>query len=255
MIRKIIIRLFLCCLALMTVAVVSICLAAYLALSQPAFYADLRAQQFTKQDQLAAEKSFQVMERDLKYWHDRSLALQRRQLAMTGDGTPLDESLSAYDLSRDTHAVTVTQKQINAQMASGEALVSGKCPNPRLRMQRDGIWLGFEVTTGAATCVLSVQLKPIATPEGDLRVDLVAARVGRLPLPLKSTLALLPREVHDLGNNLELDLTASTPHIRLDLSGGDAESPSIDSIQCLDSEMTFKFRAPVLKRPQDAQRI
>ncbi len=96
-----------------------------------------------------------------------------------------------------------------------------------------------------------MELKPTLTPEGCLRVDFVSARIGQLPLPLKTALRFIPRDMHRLGHNMELDLTAPTPRINLDLADDGPNAPSIHSIQCQQGAVTIELLAPVLKRQQD----
>src|SRR5262245_26823614 len=79
MIRKLFVRLFLCSVALLGILVASLCIAGYLTLQRPAFYTDLLAQQFSNNDQMAANASFQLIGQDLRRWTDRSVALQRVQ--------------------------------------------------------------------------------------------------------------------------------------------------------------------------------
>ncbi|MCU0880957.1 MAG: hypothetical protein MUF06_24580, partial [Pirellulaceae bacterium] len=236
-----------------SITVLAGCIAGYLAFQPPVFYADLRAQQYSASEQMAAEAFFERLERDLQRWTDRSVALQRGQLSNTSVKTPLNAWLSDYDPTQDTHSVTVTEKHVNVQLASGEVIASRHWQNPRVHMRKDCLSLAVEVVTSRATCVLSLDLKPTLTPERRLHLDLVSARIGQLPLPLRSFLRWLPREVHHVGSGMELDLTAPTPHFSLDVSDSDPESPIAKSIQCSDGEVTIEFLAPVLK-PQQVDR-
>ena len=99
-----------------------------------------------------------------------------------------------------------------------------------------------------------MDLKPTLTSEGRLRLDLVTARIGQLPLPLR-LLRWLPRDISRSGGDVELDLTAPTPHMRLNLSGNGSKFPSVKSIKCVDGEITIEFFAPVVRRQQNERRI
>ena len=79
MLRKLVFRLFLCLVALMSIAFLTVCVAGYLAFRQPDYYTDLRDQPFSEADQAAAKAAFRLMENELRRWSDRSVALQRTQ--------------------------------------------------------------------------------------------------------------------------------------------------------------------------------
>jgi hypothetical protein len=91
--------------------------------------------------------------------------------------------------------------------------------------------------------------------DGRLRLDLVTARVGRLPLPLRAILSCLPRDVFHSGNYAELDLTGPTPGVCLHFSDNEPESPSVKSIKCTEGVITIEFLAPVLKSRHDERSL
>lgn len=256
MFRKIIVRLFLCFFVLIGSVVLAVGIAGYLAIQRPAFYAELRDQAFSKSDQIAANGIFQ----DVARWSDRSIALQRSQLSDAAtpaigisNATVSNASVAHYDPIHDTFSVTFTQKQINAQFAANKASVSGQCRNPRIRIGRDRIDVACEVVTSKVNCVLSAELKPTVTADGRLRLDLLAARIGQLPIPLR-ILSWLPRNICHAGNGMDMDLTAPTPYFCLNVSDNGSKSPAIKAIQCKEGEITMEFGAPILKRQQNEVR-
>jgi hypothetical protein len=113
-------RLFRCIVALIGVIVLFGSIAGFLAIHEPAFYADLRSQKFSKEDQTAAKDFLQHMERDFRLWSLRSLALQRAQISDSATPAPniLFATPSGYDPVADTHSLSITEKHINAQFAS-----------------------------------------------------------------------------------------------------------------------------------------
>ncbi len=225
---------------------VSVCIAGYLALQEPAFYSDLRAQQFSEGDQLAAKMFFQQMEKDLRLWRDRSLARQGERLSdsTTPAAAIPDAFVGECDPTQDTHSISITERQINALLASDKASVRGEWQNPRIRIRQDHVDFAFEFATSKARCVFSAELKPTLSSEGRLHLDLVAVRIGKLPLPLRTIMRWVPRDVHYSGSDMEVDLTAATPHICLNLSDNNPESPSVKSIKCMESEVTIEFLVP-----------
>src|SRR5262245_33292994 len=113
MIRKLFVRLFLCCIALVGTLVVCLCIAGYLALQKPTFYSDRLAQPFSCSDQLAANASFQNIGRDLQRWTDRSVALQHVQSlpeAAKQSNASLEALPGDYDPNQDTHSISVSEK-------------------------------------------------------------------------------------------------------------------------------------------------
>lgn len=245
MLHNLFVRLFRCFVVLIGIAVLSVCIAGYFAFQQPAFYADLRAQKFSQSDEVAAKTSFQRMQLDLRLWSERSIGLQRAQRSTTAKAIP-GASRTEYDPTHDTHTITITEQQINALLASNSAKLSRELQNPRVRFEPDHIDLGIELVTPKASGVLSTKLKLASVSQGQLRLEIVSARIGRLPLPLRPILRCLPREVIHAGSNLELDLTGPTPHVCLSLSGQGSMTPSAKSIKCAAGKMTIEFLAPVL---------
>lgn len=246
MLRKFFIRLFLCVVALMSAAFLSVCIAGYLAFRQPGFYADLRAQEFTAKDQLETKTAFQLMESEFRRWKGRSVTLQRTHESPSDAILHGLTGLNKYDPRHDTHSVTITERQINAQFAAAEGQSNRPLQNVRMRIGQDRLSLACEFVTSKASCVLSVETAPKLTAEGRLQLDLLSARIGSLRLPMKTLLHWLPLDARDLGSNMRLDLTGPTPCISLDTSADDPEAPSIRSVTCSEGQITVEFLAPVL---------
>lgn len=236
-------------LTLTAVTVLTTCAAGYLALQEPAFYADLRKQQFTPADELASRAYFELVDQDYRRWRERSLALQRAQLT---NPAPIDAhgtAPQAYDAARDTYYVTLTEAQFNARLAAEQSSAQREWRNLRVQFRPDCFTVAFELATSAGHCVVSTDLKPALTPGACLQIEPLALRVGRLRLPLDSLLRALPADSHALGDDVSLDLTGSTPHFRLDLTRRGPEAVAIRSIQCGDGKLTLGFAAPTLERP------
>jgi hypothetical protein len=248
MLRKFIVRMFLCFAALMCAALLSICIAGYLAFRQPGFYADLRAQEFSASDQAKVKADFQLMESEFLRWRQQSVAFQRTHASPSEAILRRVTSLPEYDPQHDTHSVTITERQINAQLTAAEGQSKHPLRNVRMRLGQNGISMACELVTSKASCVLSVDVVPTLTAEGGMQLDLLSARIGSLRLPMKTLLHWLPLNARDLGSNMRLDLTGPTPCICLDTPTVDPEAPSIRSVTCSEGKITVEFLAPVLKQ-------
>lgn len=248
MLRKFIFRLFLCFAVLTSAAVLAVCITGYLAFRQPGFYADLRAQEFSASDQAAAKADLRVMEMEFRRWREQSVANQRTQESQSDTILRRITRQTQYDPQHDTHSVTITERQINAQLAAAEGPSHRPLQNVRMRIGQDRLSLACEFVTSKASCVFSVETAPKLTAEGRLQLDLMSARIGSLRLPMKTLLHWLPLDARDLGSNMRLDLTGPTPCISLDTSADDPEAPSIRSVTCSEGKITVEFLAPVLNQ-------
>jgi hypothetical protein len=220
-----------------------------LALQEPAFYADLRNQQFSPADQLASRAHFELVDHDYRRWQARSLALQRAQRTHPAPHDANGAALQAYDAERDTYYVTLTEAQVNARLAAAESPANREWRNLRVQFRPDCFTVAFELVTSAGSCVVSTDLKPTLTPGEYLQIAPLALRVGRLRLPLNTLLQAMPAASHALSDEVTLDLAGSTPCFRLDLTNRGPEASAVTSIQCRDGQVTLGLRAPTLDRP------
>lgn len=248
MLRKFFVRLLVCFVALMGIVVLVGCIGAYLAFQRPAFYAELRAQQFSQDDEQAAEGFFQRMQQELMQWRGRSIARQRARLSDSAKVPAwiLNGSLKNYDPAQDTHSISIAEKHLNVRLASNKAKPGREWQNARIRIGEDRIDIACELAN--AKCVLSVELLPTVTSQGRLRLDLGTARIGQLPIPLKTIFRWFPRELDGSAGDVELHLTAATPYFCVNVAGKDPEAPSVKSLKCTQGEMTIEFVAPVFRQ-------
>ncbi len=215
MVRRLVVRLVLCCVAIVGLLVAAGSFAGYLALRQPAFYADSLAVSYSPADQSAATQYLERCHGDVKRWIALSIAKQR--VLQSGNGTAGAAAAGPvggqYDPLSDSHHFRVTEQQINALLAAKKSGLDPSVRNPRICIGQDCIELGFGVQTSKAEGVLSAVLEPTVTDAGDLRLDIQRARIGMLPLPLQTILQWLPHEVAYSGPDLDLNLTPSDPHL------------------------------------------
>lgn len=250
MLRKLLFRLFLIAFILTGTVVATVCVAGYLALQQPGFYAELRAQEFAPAEQKTSELAFRAMEQDFKRWVEGSLRQQAQQAnPMAANPLALVGLQPKYDPTQDTHTVRVTAQQLNAQLASTSR--RGDWRNPRVRIAKDRVGVAFEVATPELSCVVAGELKPTITDDGRLRLDLLSARIGQLPLPLNTILGCLPRDIVLEDDEVELNLAPPSPHMSFKLANQREQTPRVKSIQCTEGQIAVEFAAPILKAEQN----
>lgn len=245
-VRKLVVRLFLCSLAFSSVVLLVACVAGYLATEQPTFYAELLSDKIPASEQQSAQLFVQMKERELKLWSDRAIARQQVQLSKLGAEAEAVGEAPAYDPANDTHTLVVTERQINAILASAPSKPKDDWQNPRFRIRQDHVDFAFEVVSVKFRCVLSVELKPSLMTDGRLRLDLVGAKVGRLPLPLATILNWLPRDVNPTSRHMQFHLHSPTPYVVLNLPTEGPKSPQIAAIRCSNGTLAIDFAAPVI---------
>lgn len=246
MFRRLCVRLFLCCVAFVGLLVVSVCLAGFLATREPGFYVELKSEEFTSTEQKLAEVNMRLLEKQFEGWTARSLSLQR-QSAQPGQVGVLAALQGEYDPAKDTHVVRIAERQLNAMLSSTEAQTRGDWQKPRVRIVDDRIDVACEIVSKELSCVVSASVRPTMTEDGKLQLDLISAQVGKLPLPL-STLWSWLREMDIKEGEVEIDRTSTRPRLHWKLAQRDAESPSVNTIECRAGELAIEFRAPVLKQ-------
>lgn len=253
MLRRLFVRIVRGCVAVAALMLMTGALVSYLALRQPAWYAELRMQTLSAADQAAAKQAIEAAQVAAQRWLEQSLVKQHARLldvASSPAGTP--PSAALYDPQQDVHTVRFTQQQLNAMLAEDGFGFREPLRNPRVRVDHDGIELAIEVAIPSAPAILSAVVGPSSLAGGDLRLDIRSARVGTLALPLETILRCLPRPVVYSNGELHVDLTPPTPHLTLRLSKSDTRSPTIKSIRCLPGELIVELLPPLLEQPPAA---
>jgi hypothetical protein len=141
-------------------------------------------------------------------------------------------------------------------LASGRS-GAGDFRSPRIRLLDDRIHAGAEISIGDTTVVFSAVLEPTMTAEGQLRLDLQKAYVGKLPFPLRTLLDWIAPHVKLSGSDMRLDLTGPTPQLTVNISGDAPRSPIVKSVTYTEGKITVEFQAPNLNKDsgQPAERV
>jgi len=253
MLKRIVVRLLLVFVAVIGMAITGACIVAFLAVQQPSYYAELRTAKLTPAEQADAEAQWEQTKQAFETWMARSKALQK---ARPAEQRAFDDLLhamgGAYDPAQDVHIVRLTERQLNAQLASDDLVPGGELQQPRIRLQQDRIDIACQFVTPDVQCVLSAGFKPSLANE-KLRLELVSLHVGRLPLPFKTIASWFPPDAVLSDRKMELNLAGPTPHLTVKLGQPEADAPRVKSIECHDGEVAITFVAPDLKTDEARQ--
>ena len=205
--------------------VTALCVAGYLALQEPEYYAAWRSHQPTAAELAAATASVESERAAYLRWRSQSLA------RIPDAPAP------------DAHEVRFTDADLNVLLATeGRQVCGGRVEVPRVRVTQGRVDIAFGVQTAVARCVLSAELAPSLSQEGVLILEVRAVRLGQLPLPHEALAQFLPRERHRLSGSMYLDLAAPKPRLTIDLSD-QTRSLLAESLECEDGRIAVRFVA------------
>ncbi len=245
MLRKLIIRTFLVCAALVGVCILGVTIAGFLAFQQPAFYAEL-----LEQDGADAAITADIEEkaRDFEEWAMKSVALSnsRAHVESGGPTNPQNDITGS-----ETYLFDVSESQLNALFTS-DRFRAGDLRNPRVQILDQQLRLGAQIHLGDSTLVFSADLKPKITPKGALQLEIMNSHLGSLPFPLHTLLSAVSQHGKLPDSKFQLDLSGATPVLTLNISKRGPNSPSVKSVQCSDGNLAIEFQAPISSRPESA---
>ncbi|TWT32281.1 hypothetical protein KOR34_40430 [Posidoniimonas corsicana] len=236
MVKRLLLKLFLVGAVCAVLLVVGLGTAGFLALRPPGFYSDLAANPPAAADAQAAEERIEQMREDFVYW--RAQALQRQHPSGAEPG---------YQLENDLHTVRVSDAELNALLvAESSRLDAGELSDPRVRFEDDRASLAVTLATPAGDLVLSAAFAPAQPVGGDLRMRLVDARLGRLPLPVNTLSSWLPKQENRLSGALYLDTTGSAAELILRMDDRTKQAATPRSVRFTNGEAVVTLRAPRL---------
>lgn len=252
MLRKLIVRFLLGCVVFVGLLLASAAVASYLALQQPTFYAALQSQTLSPAKRDALTKQFQLSQIAYNQWLDHSIARQQAAAAKSQPATP-STSTDPYDPKTDTYTVRLTEQQLNGQLVSHRPGSRATLQNPLIHIGDRCLELGFEVKNAKLAAVLSLILEPTVTGDGNVRLDIRAARLGKLRLPLNTILRCIPRDLVYSSHDFDVDLTLPSPHLTLKPPKNGRRTATVKSIRCADGELVVELLPPILA-PASANR-
>ncbi len=242
MIRRVLRRCLIAGAIVTGLVVVTVVIAGFLALRTPGFYAERLESPLSLAEQAAAKAHWQHVTQSYDQWLAHSVTMQRTDAA------------NEYDPSQDRHVLRVTESHINALVASNKFPTRGAVQNPRFRINDDQTEVAFQLVSENVTCVVSAVLKPTLRTDGRLQLDILSARVGQLPIPLRTLIKCSPGEIKHTQGGMELDFTLPSPHITLKVFNRVGQSAKPKAVHCMDGELLVEFVAPSLPRSQTASR-
>lgn len=254
MLRKLIVRFLLGCVVFVGLLFASAAVASYLALQKPSFYANLQAQALSPAKRDALTNQFQLSQIAYNQWLDHSIARQQAAAAKSQPAAPT-ASTDPYDPKTDTYTVRLTEQQLNGQLVSHRPGSRATLQNPLIHIGDRRLELGFEVKNAKLAAVLSLVLEPTVTGDGNVRLDICAAHIGTLRLPLNAILRCIPRDIAYSSHDLDIDLTLPSPHLTLKPPKNGRRTATVKSIRCADGELVVELLPPILtpapaNRPQ-----
>ena len=164
MFRKLITRVAIVCGVLVCVATAGAGITAYLALSVPSFYAELREQGVSSESEQA---ELQQLASEFERWAAVSVARRR------AEHTNLENNRCS-----DTHTIRLTQYQLNAELASGRS-GAGDLGEVRVQLLEDRIRLGAELFVQSSKMILTATLTPAIGEDGNLQLTIDRIGIGR----------------------------------------------------------------------------
>ena len=247
--RKIILRLlfagFMCFLA----AAIFVAICFWMATHPPAFYARLMQQQFTAAEQERAEQKFQELVDSIELWARQSARLQHDSKKM-GDKSSTQSLLEMLaTLSQpgieENRAVKIAQDDINAVLSSRK--ISGdQLRDVRMQLTSDKIRLAgsleIEKTT---TLYLSVDFRLMIDVDGNLRMELLTGRLGKIPLPMGKLLKLFEDELNR-DKSVQFDLEVSPVAITFKRKHPKPDMFQLREIACEEGYLTLNLTAPAI---------
>lgn len=228
MFRKLITRVAIVCGVLVCVATAGAGITAYLALSVPSFYAELREQGVSSESEQA---ELQQLASEFERWAAVSVARRR------AEHTNLENNRCS-----DTHTIRLTQYQLNAELASGRS-GAGDLREVRVQLLEDRIRLGAELFVQSSKMILTATLTPAIGEDGNLQLTIDRIGIGHLPLPHATLLKWLSEYADISTGKMRLDMSGTSPQLVVDIVGHGHNKVSIRSVQIEEGTLSIEFGA------------
>ena len=247
MIRKIIFRVFIGCIALFLLAVAGVAYSVWLVQQEPSFYAELRQQTFTSGEQKAAEERLELMGASIEHWIRTSVKRQNNETALpVANGTQPARPKPSYDPSADERSFRFSQDDLNAVLSSRKNS-SGDLQDIRIQVLEDRIRLAGEVVIpDTASLVLSADFRLSKAANNKLKLEIVGGSIGQLPVPLSLLLRSLPDDTFQSDKDVEVRFSDPAPHLLLNVANSNYSTPVLKEIQMGNGNITLQLAAPVV---------
>lgn len=221
------------------------CAVVYLITSEPGFYTQAAAHAYTADDAERTKQELEAMRADFLTWHSQASTLGNRQQA--------EPPRPALD-PRAPYTARLTEQQLNTLLATSQTSRLGATSQPRVRIAADRLDVGIRVVDESINFVLSATLRPSATADGDIKLEILDLRIGNLPMPLKTLIAYLPPDMLPSGRDIEWHPAAATPYVVYKPNQHDAKQPRLKSLVCEAGALALELEPPTPPaRPQVAR--
>ena len=241
MILKFIFRFFIACFALLLFTIVAVACCFWLVNQEPAFYADLRNQQFTEAEQNAVKDRLRLLAESMGQWAMSSV--QRQKLPLEFQHAEQEHGKKPFDPAANTKDFIISQYDLNATLASNK-YSSGDFRNLRAQILDDRIRFAGELYVTAETpIVLSVDFRLSRILNNQLKLEIIGGSLGRLPLPLQWLLRCLPADVFRSQRELEVRFSDTVPHVLMDITDSSRSRPVLKQIRTIAGKITLELGA------------
>jgi len=139
----------------------------------------------------------------------------------------------------DRWAEEFEQKQINSWLAEdlqrkfSDILPEG-VRDPRLKLTKDAILVGFRFRYEGFNGIVSLRLKPWMAAPNRLAVEFVSIKAGLVPIPLDEILAGITEQLAESGWKTRWTRANGNDVLIIDLDQGEPEQPVLEAIELLD---------------------
>lgn len=229
MFRKIVIRLVATFIILMLLAIGTIGTVVAMALMRPSDYATICEHDFSAAEQAEANEWFEDSVASTEQWLRESIGNQQLQNA----AAPAEQRV-----------IRVTQDRMNAWLSLSDGK-NNDFERVRVRMLEDRIRVAGEVPGFGG--VLSGDFR-LAGNQDQLRLELLGAKVGRLPIPIASLLKMLPDDAVPSDEKMRVSLDSNPPHVLWKITDAPDLRPIIQSIHLGDEAIEISIQAPEVSR-------
>jgi len=145
------------------------------------------------------------------------------------------------DMTQDTIAISLTQRHLNAFLATELDTTGGELRHPHISLQDDIIRFAATWVTPAAEVVLSCDFELAKTKQAHLTFELHAVRVGKLPLPAMLILKQYMRTNPVLPEGLELNVDGERPTLLITKMPDDGKI-QLENLLVADHEIRLMLR-------------
>ncbi|MEZ6117456.1 MAG: hypothetical protein R3C28_12890 [Pirellulaceae bacterium] len=244
MIGKLIVRSILTCMALVGVGIVTIVACLWLATRPPANSADLMSQSYSKED-------FQELTDDLQQLEQYFMACQ-----MKTNPKPIRSKFDTLVVASALNNLETTVRQNGLVDQDGNIAFSQNRINMILSQSdqkgQDGDKVRLKVLDNELSLVGRIHLQasksfffaatihPGTTDDGNLKLELRKAYLGRLRLPVNTLLSLLPNDWSLSDDNLTFHHHANPPHLIVHSQKTGTRFPKLESIRCQEGTLILE---------------